>query len=212
MSSALRIGLFGGSFDPPHAAHLALARSALEHLRLHTLRWVPAGQPWQKSRVLASGLHRGAMVQAAIAGEPRFVLDASELERPGPSYTIDTVRALQAEHSGAACFLLLGQDQYARFSTWQHWQELLLRVTLAVAVREGVAPTLAPEEISTFAHRVVRLPMQPIEASSTAIRAHLAAGGAAHELVPAVVPAEVARYIDRHGLYRNLSNPEPPRS
>ena len=212
LSSAPRIGLFGGSFDPPHVAHIALARTALQHLRLDELHWIPAGQPWQKARRLASGTHRAAMVQAAACGEPRFVLDRSELDRPGPSYTIDTVRALQAGRPEAEWFLVIGADQYARLSSWRQWQELLLRVTLAVAGRDTAPPTLPPHDVSALPHRMERLPMAPIDASSTAIRAHLAAGRPAAELEPTILTAEVARYIDRHGLYRPPPTPEPARS
>ena len=82
-----RIGLFGGTFDPPHNAHPALARSALQALQLDQVRWIPAGDPWQKTRAVTSAQHRAAMLALAIAGEPRFVLDRSEIERAGPSST-----------------------------------------------------------------------------------------------------------------------------
>ena len=95
-SRSLRVGLFGGTFDPPHNAHVALARAALEALQLDELRWIPAGAPWQKARAITPAAHREALVRLAIAGERRLVLDRIELERPGPSYTIDTVRAMRA--------------------------------------------------------------------------------------------------------------------
>ena len=113
-----RIGLFGGSFDPVHNAHLALARSALRELALDEVRWIPAGQPWQKTRSLTDAAHREAMVALALEGEPRFVLDPIELQRAGPSYMLDTVRALQIAQPAAQWFLLLGQDQHAGLSTW----------------------------------------------------------------------------------------------
>jgi nicotinate-nucleotide adenylyltransferase len=106
-----RIGLFGGSFDPVHNAHLALAHSALQALKLDELRWQPAGQPWQKARALTPAVHRQAMIRLAIAGEPRFVLDRIELEREGPSFTLDTVRTLQDQEPQAQWFLIIGQDQ-----------------------------------------------------------------------------------------------------
>src|SRR5512141_1824995 len=119
-----RIGLLGGSFDPPHNAHVALARSAMEHLMLDELRWVPAGVQWQKQRELAPVADRQAMVTLAIAGEPRFVLENCELWRSGPSYTIDTVLELQAAEP-ADWFLVIGQDQYANLITWHRWQQLV---------------------------------------------------------------------------------------
>ena len=100
-----RVGVFGGTFDPVHAAHVALAEAALAELRLDEVRWIPTGQPWQKAREVTSAAHRLAMVQAAIAHEPRFVLDRIEVDRPGDSFTLDTVRALAAAHPGTQWFL-----------------------------------------------------------------------------------------------------------
>ena len=194
--STPRIGVFGGSFDPPHNAHLALARAALAALRLDELRWIPAGQPWQKARTITPAVHREAMVRAAIAGEPRFVLDRSELERTGPSYTLDTVQALHAARPQAQLFLVIGADQYAGLHTWRDWQVLLGLVTLAVANRPGAVPPVNAE-VLRFPHRVLPLPM--LDISATDIRARAARGLP----VDALVPAEVARYIDSHALYRS---------
>ncbi len=192
-----RIGLFGGTFDPVHNAHVALARLALAELALDELRWVPTGRPWQKARTITPAGHREAMVRLAIEGEARFVLERCELERSGPSFTLDTVRALQAATPAATWFLIIGQDQYASLHTWKQWQELLGRVTLAVANRPGVAPK-ADAQVLRFTHTTVPLPMMDI--SSTDIRARVAAG----QDIADLVPAGVARYIDRHRLYRDL--------
>jgi nicotinate-nucleotide adenylyltransferase len=190
-----RIGIFGGSFDPVHNAHLALARVALSELRLDELRWVPVGEPWQKSRPITSAPHREAMVRLAIEGEPRFVLDRVELERPGPSYTLDTVRSLQAAQPDADWFLVIGQDQYAGFHTWHGWEELLSRVTIAVANRPDASP-LADPQVRAVAHEAVQLPMMDV--SSTDIRERLR-----HAMpIDDLVPPSVARYIDQHHLYR----------
>lgn len=194
-SSPRRIGLFGGTFDPVHDAHVALARLALDELRLDELRWVPTGQPWQKARSITPAAHREAMVRLAMGDEPRFVLERCELERNGPSYTLDTVRELQAQTPGATWFLVIGQDQYAGLHTWKDWQELLGRVTLAVANRPGFAPQPDPQ-VLRFSHTAVPLPMMAI--SSTEIRRRVAAGEGIAELVP----AGVARYIEQNRLYR----------
>jgi nicotinate-nucleotide adenylyltransferase len=195
-----RIALLGGTFDPPHNAHLALAHAALGELGLAEVRWIPAGQPWQKlqGRAVTPAAHRVAMVEAAIrgaGGDPRFTLDRIEVERPGPSYTLDTVRMLAAREPGREWVLLVGQDQYAGLHTWHGWRELLGLVTLAVANRPGVVREPA-EQVRALPHRVVPLPM--LDISATDIRARVAAGQPITELVP----AEVAGYIARHGLYR----------
>ncbi|HWH81503.1 MAG TPA: nicotinate-nucleotide adenylyltransferase [Burkholderiaceae bacterium] len=203
MSRAVpRIGVFGGSFDPVHNAHLALARLALTELRLDELLWVPAGRPWQKDRPITPAVHREAMVRLAIAGEPRFALCRLEIERDGPSFTVDTVRALQAARPGADWHLVIGQDQYARLHTWERWQELLGRVTLAVANRPD-APLSADPQVLAEPHAAVALPMMDV--SSTDIRERIAHG----EGIAALVPPAVARYIARHHLYRDET---PPRS
>lgn len=196
-----RVAIFGGTFDPPHRAHLALAHSALASLGLAEVRWVPTGEPWQKmreGRAVTPAAERVAMVEAAIRGEDgdvRFTLDRIEVERAGPSYTIDTVNALAAREPGHEWVLLIGQDQYAGLHTWHGWRELLARVTLAVANRPGVAREPAPE-VRALPHRMVPLPM--LDISATDIRARVAAG----QDIAALVPAEVAGYIARHGLYR----------
>lgn len=190
-----RIGLFGGSFDPPHRAHVSLARTARDELRLDEVRWVPAGQPWQKSRRMTPAAQREAMVRLAIAGEPAFTLSRAELERSGPSFTLDTLRSFQAAEPGSQWFLLIGADQYAGLHTWRDWPELLSRAVLAVANRPGPLPPV-DAEVLRHPHRAVPLPM--LDISSTDIRRRAARG----ENIAELVPPQVARYIDQHKLYR----------
>lgn len=191
-----RIGLYGGSFDPVHQAHVALARLALDELGLDELRVLPAGTPWQKGGTQAAGEHRAAMLRLAFAGEPRVVVDERELHRGGASYSIDTVRELQAERPSAQWFLVIGQDQYDKFDTWREWQELLHRVTLAVAGRHGEEHT--PAALAAVPHLVKRLPLPQMEVSSSGIRERRARG---EPLGDDLVPPEVARYIDHNALY-----------
>ena len=200
LNAARRIGVFGGSFDPPHLAHLALARLAVQVFALDELRWLPAGAPWQKAgRQLASGIHRAAMLAALLRHEPGQVIDARELARSGPTYTIDTVRELQAELPDADWFFIIGQDQYARFDTWRDWRELLQRLTLAVAARAGEPPS-APAALAAVPHRLVVLPLPRQDISASHIRQQLAAGVPPAQLSSLVGDA-VASYIDQHQPY-----------
>jgi nicotinate-nucleotide adenylyltransferase len=192
---SLRVGLFGGSFDPVHDAHVALAEAALSELRLDEVRWIPAGQPWQKERAITPAVHREAMVRLAIQHQSRFVLDRIELQRSGPSFTLDTVQALAAAHPATQWFLLIGHDQYAALHTWRDWRTLLGLVVLAVANRPGDNRAAHPD-VLRFPHRMVPLPM--LDISSTDIRQRVAQGLDISKLVP----PEVARYIESHTLYR----------
>ena len=196
-----RIGLLGGSFDPPHLAHLSLAQSALHSLRLDEVRWLPAGQPWQKAgREMASGAHRAEMVRLLIASEPCFHLDERELLRPGATYTVDTVQECRAQQPEAEFFLILGQDQYARLGTWRDWQRLLAEVTLAVAARGGEQPTPCAV-LAGHPHRLEVLPLPDIPVSSSALREALTRG----DDVSPMVGQAVAGYIARHHLYRGAT-------
>ncbi len=207
-----RVGLFGGSFDPVHFGHLALARSALEDLALDELRWLPAGRPWQKGGLMASGEQRAEMIRLAIAdplhGNRRFRLETCELERSGPSYTIDTVLALQQREPGIDWYLVIGQDQHSRLHTWHRWRELLQLLRLAVAVRPGSDAAAVDPEVLAFGCE--RLTMPPNDLSATQLRQRIAAG----QPITDLVPAAVAGYIDSHRLYRDTaaSRQTTPRS
>ena len=194
----MRLGILGGSFDPPHLAHRALASLATDTLALDELCWLPAHAPWQKAgRALAPAAHRLAMLRLLVQGEPRWTIDERELRREGPTYTIDSVRELQAERPQAELFLVIGQDQYARFDTWRDWHELLSRVTLAVAARGG-EPPCPPPALASLPHRMRPLALPRLDISASAIRAQCAAGAPP----AALVGDAVARYIARHRLYR----------
>jgi nicotinate-nucleotide adenylyltransferase len=192
------VGLFGGSFDPPHLAHRALAEAALAQLPLDALVWMPAGHPWQKTgHVPAPAADRLAMLGLMTEGEPRFEIDARETLRTGPSYTVETLRELHAEQPDTRWWLVIGQDQYARLDTWHEWREILTLAGIAVAARDGSAVRAAPG-LAGCPHslRIVEMPALPH--SATTVRTRAAAGLD----VTALVGTPVARYIADHHLYR----------
>lgn len=205
-----RIGLFGGSFDPPHRAHLALACAALDALGLDELRWLPAGRAWQKAGAFAPPEARRAMLQRLLAEapDPRHLLDFRELDRPGPSYTVDTLRELRQEQPEAELWLLIGEDQWRRLATWREPEDLLTLARLAVAPRPdgtGAPPPAWPPALHAAA-RPHWLPMALDPASSTRLRTALAAGASAASVLDdsgrPLLPAALARWIDSAGWYR----------
>ena len=181
------IGILGGTFDPVHNAHLAMARAALEHLKLDKLLFIPTGNPRYRTPASASGEQRVAMLRLALAGEPRFEIDARELEPGASGYTVDTLEALRRELPGAMLYLLMGADQYAKLDRWHRPNELARLATIAVFGRPGIHLKENPPLI----------PMQPTSVSASEIRARAARG----ERLDALVPAAVANYIARHALY-----------
>ncbi|WP_233259617.1 nicotinate-nucleotide adenylyltransferase [Ramlibacter sp. WS9] len=193
---ARRVGVFGGAFDPPHVAHVALARAAVEQLRLDELRVFPTGQAWHKPNALSPAEHRLAMARIAFDGLPQTVIDERELRRPGATYTIDTLRELAAEMPGAQLFLVMGEDQAVSLTRWHEWRAILAMTTVCMASRAAdpnSGPRLLPVEAEL---RLLRLPEMP--ESATQVRDRVAAEeGIAH-----LVPPGVARYIDQHSLYQ----------
>ncbi|MCC2676601.1 MAG: putative nicotinate-nucleotide adenylyltransferase ((+) pyrophosphorylase) [Ramlibacter sp.] len=195
-ASRARVGMFGGAFDPPHRAHLALARAAIDQLRLDRLHVLPTGDAWHKARTLTAGVHRLEMARLAFAGLPQVVVDPKELERSGPTYSIDTLRELQAEHPQAELVLLMGEDQAAGFTRWRAWEDIARLAVLGVAGRGSGAGLAALRALPGVRVEGLRLPQMP--ESATDIRARLTAGQDIAELVP---PA-VASYIESHHLYQ----------
>jgi nicotinate-nucleotide adenylyltransferase len=211
------IGLLGGSFDPIHVGHVQFARDAMRELDLAQVLFVPAGLAWQKGPA-ADAIHRARMVELAIAGEPRFVMDRSELDRPGPSFTVDTLRQLRDQLGEARpLVLLIGADQLERLDTWKNWEELIEFAHVGVAARAGHAAQLNPTLTRWLAQHlghaadvarrpaglVVTIGMQPVGCSSTELRAALgrAAHGTGAAAPAAMLPPAVLDYIRQHGLY-----------
>jgi nicotinate-nucleotide adenylyltransferase len=185
-------GLLGGSFDPVHHGHLIAAERAAEALGLERVLLVPcARQPLKREGPVAAAEHRRAMLELAVAGHPLFAVDGIELERPGPSYTVDTLRALHERRPNERFVLLLGADAAADLPRWRGAEEVARLAEVAVLTRPG-----APEVISPLVRHVVATPA--IEISAREIRARCLAGKSIRYLVPDAVEA----YIDTHGLYR----------
>ena len=197
-----RTGLLGGSFDPVHNAHLALAQAARAHLHLDMIELIPAAAPWQKHRLGASAEHRLAMLELAIADTPGLRVNRIEIDRDGPTYTLDTLRELGAGEDPAHRYVwILGSDQLVNFCTWQGWQEIVRRVDLAVAQRPGSTGSLPPpleQELAANAREILEIPFAPTPLSATAIRQRVAAG----QPLDGQTPAAVAQYIHEHGLYQ----------
>ncbi|MDP2065645.1 MAG: nicotinate (nicotinamide) nucleotide adenylyltransferase [Burkholderiaceae bacterium] len=198
-----RIGLFGGAFDPPHLAHAALVRAAMAQLHLDALHVLPTGQAWHKTRTLSAAHHRLAMARLAFADPPGVVVDDREIRRPGPTYTIDTLRELQAAEPGASLVLVIGTDQAAALPRWRDWQEIVKIAIISVADRDqmtGAKGQFDLENVPGVRLQPLNLPAMPI--SATAIRDQIAAGPDGLKRVAHLVAPGVARYIEHHHLYQ----------
>ncbi len=201
VSQPLRVGVFGGAFDPPHLAHVQLARTALTQFNLDRLHVMPTGHAWHKARPLTDGQHRLAMARLAFADMSQVFVDPRELEREGPTYTVDTLTALQHESPTAALFLFIGADQAEAFKTWHRWQDILKIATVVVADRPFEAGHVK-EAQQTQWHNAVspnvqHLDMPRLAISATEIRSHLAQA----LQTPQWLPSSVQHYIDQHRLY-----------
>lgn len=210
-----RIGVMGGMFDPVHSGHLQAALTALRLLELDQLRLVPCHVPNHRGPAKASSTERLEMLQLAVAGEPRLLVDPREMERDGVSYTVDTLTSLRNDFPGATLVLVLGWDAFAGLPSWHRWRELLTLAHMLVISRpaaaqeqpllEGLAQTLRRCQVAS-AEELFRQPAGAIlvteelqlDISSTQVRDLLHAGSDADMLLPTAVE----QYIDRHGLYR----------
>ena len=200
----MKVGVLGGTFDPPHLGHLILGQEAYEALGLAQVLFVPAGEPWRKAgRELSPREHRLAMVRLAIDDNPAFAVSTSEVDRPGPSYAADTVAEL-AEQFGpeTELFLIMGADSLADFPHWHEPQRILKLARLAVAERPevgeaGFGEGLPDELAAAMRERVAWLHMPPIAISASAVRERIGRGLSSRYWVPAAVE----EYICHHGLY-----------
>ena len=185
------VGLFGGSFDPVHHGHLIVGQSAAESLGLETLRFVPVReQPFKQGRHGASPGHRAAMLDLAVAGSAGLQVERAELERSGPSYTVDTLRAIRAREPGIELTLLLGADAAAELEAWHQAAEIPRLATVVVFARPGV-----PVPVSPLIARSIQVPA--IEISATEVRRRAREGRSLRYWVP----DPVAEYVTLHRLY-----------
>lgn len=210
------IGILGGTFDPVHVGHLRPAIEAFEILQLQQMRVIPCGLPSHRRAPLASAAHRAAMVSCALEGMPGFVMDPRELERSGPSFSVDTLESLRLELGmGQQICMLMGMDAFAGLPSWHRWQTLPELAHIVVSHRPGAGQM--PECVASLeirltddvrelhahpAGRLLFLPVTQLDISATAIRRILSEGRSPRFLLP----EPVMRYIERHGLYRDSSS------
>jgi nicotinate-nucleotide adenylyltransferase len=183
----LRVGILGGTFDPVHNAHLAIASAALRALDLQQILWMPTGVPAYRPAPVAAAAHRLAMLRLATAGEARYAVDDRELAPKASGYTFDTLTSLHKDHPGASFVLLMGTDQHAKRETWHRWPDIERLCEVAVVARPGWNPVAKAKMI----------PMDPSTISASDIRARIARG----KNVSAMLPPAVLAYITEKGLY-----------
>ena len=212
------LGLFGGTFDPVHYGHLRLAEEAIAHLGLGGVRWMPAGQPPHREAPQVTATQRLDMVRRATAGNPRFSVDASEVEASAPSYTVHTLERLRRELGDRQqLVLLVGADAFAGLASWHRWRDIFTLAHIAVSHRPGfpVETASLPLELADEfnarrqadasalqaapAGAIVTFAMTQLAISATQVRKLLANDLSARYLLP----DDVLDYIQIHSLYRN---------
>ena len=192
----MRIGVFGGTFDPPHIGHLLVANDAREALELDRLIFVPAGaQPFKvDTPPVASGQDRLEMVRLSVADDANYVVDDAEINRKGLSFTVDTLEHLSERNPAARLFLLMGEDVLAGFEKWRSPARIRELATLVAVSRGGLAVSIADPATPA----VLRVSTRRVDVSSTEIRERRRAG----KSIKGFVPESVERFIDVRGLYR----------
>jgi len=193
-----RIGLLGGSFDPVHLAHIALADAAHRDAGLDEIQLIPAADPWQRAALAATPQQRLDMLRLATGRRRHLSVNPVEIERGGKTYTLDTLDELPPT---ADYYWILGADQLSNFCSWRGWREIAARIHLIVAQRPGTGlepPEPLAEHLASIDRRLIELPFSPMPISASDIRRRLAKG----ESVDGLVDQAVARYIEENSLYR----------
>jgi nicotinate-nucleotide adenylyltransferase len=191
----MNLGIFGGTFDPPHIGHLIVAAHVREALGLNTILFMPAlTPPHKRDRDVTPAELRMAMVRLAIEGDPSFDASALEIERGGVSYTIETVKAVLAAHPGAALTVLIGMDNLVDFGTWRDPSGILALARVAVMTRPGYVPGVG----GAYLPQMTLCEVPHIGIAARDIRQRVAEGKSVRYLVP----SSVAAFIHEHGLYR----------
>jgi nicotinate-nucleotide adenylyltransferase len=198
----MKIGVLGGTFDPIHLGHLLVAEEARARLNLTQTLFMPAGQPWLKTNnVISPAEHRVEMIRLAIADKPYFKLSTMEIERPGPTYTVDTIAELKGQlGAGDALFFILGWDNLIQLSQWREPSRLIKMCCLVAIPRVGYpTPDLTSLEaaIPGLSQSAILLDKPRIDINASEIRQRVAQGLSIHHLVP----EPVERYIKQHKLY-----------
>jgi nicotinate-nucleotide adenylyltransferase len=197
----MKIGVFGGTFDPVHNGHLAIAEEVRTQLALQEVWFVPAGQPWLKTgRTISPREQRVAMVELAIAGKPYFKLSKLEVAKPGPSYTIDTMVELKRQLKKAELFFIMGWDSLNSLPLWKESYRLIKICRLVAIPRPGSPPPdliVLEKAIPGLSKNVVMLDKPNLDISATEIRDRVAKGLP----IDGLVPEAVAQYIKRNRLY-----------
>ncbi len=198
----MKVGILGGTFDPIHLAHIKMAEEAKDALNLVEVIIVPAGQPMLKTNVrVTPAEHRIQMLRLAVVGKPYLKVSLMEIERPGPSYTVDTIAALKKRYGRKAeIYFILGWDSLAQLAEWREPERIIEMCTLVVVPRPGwTRPNLATLEksIPGISKKVIFMDKPRLDISATAIRGKVAKREAIDQLVPELV----AQYIKKHRLY-----------
>ena len=209
MTGLARLGVFGGTFDPPHLGHLLLAEMAREQLHLDRLLFVPASRsPLKPDARITADHHRAAMLDLALAHLPEFELDPTDLDRPSPSFTVDLLALLRETYGpGPELHLLIGEDSLVDFPRWREPERILEMARLAVFARPGYQADLDALEASVpgIANRVARIEGPHIGISATELRRRVGQGRSIRFQVPWVIES----YIHEQGLYRDAVAEDP---